>query len=195
MKKLFIVSCSAAMAFVLVGCGGGKALPEGKEGAANALAMVSQAMAYLGNTQSELTSGATYDSSGTGNCPQGGTIGWTSHYQTEGTGAGTFQYALDYNACNVDGKTAMEGNITYDMSSQTGGGTSSFDYVMNGRVDFSGDIEDFLEVDIHYVGTVTTTGSNQYQYSVTLDGTITNSTGSYDFDNEAMNVSGQVDNS
>jgi hypothetical protein len=195
MKKLFIVSCSAAMAFGLIGCGGGKALPDGKEGAAQGLTKVFQAMGVVmaaAAQQSSLASGATYESSGTATCPEGGSAQWAYELTTTdtGTGTSTYDYTIEYNTCDIDGKSILDGNVGISFVLQSGSsGSGNYDYTYNGRVDLSGDIEDFVDMDVHQVGSYTGAGTGNVQFHMTLTGTITTSSGSYTFDNEDINVS------
>ena len=163
-----------------VGCGGAK-LGGGKAGAAQALASASSA-ALMANSAAGASGTATF------NCPQGGSVVATA--STTST-AQNGSFTTNYNGCSIDGKTKLDGTLTTTMTVESSASGGAFVMTMAGEVTFSGDVSDFLRVNIteRMTYTTTTTSNTMSMHAtIVLEGSIETSTATYEYDAETFEV-------
>jgi hypothetical protein len=181
------VGIAVVAALGLVGCGG-RPLAPGKDAAAGALfqssrgtsgtpGMMAQLMNAGAGTQTEIKVG----------CPRSGTVAIKVDVDSIGT---SIAYDLAYDGCSFDGHTSMRGTLhmTFDVVSTS----TSVELALHlkGRVDFSGDISDFIDVDVTENVTQNDLANGGSNVEVVLDGTITDSSGTYVFASERVLVDG-----
>lgn len=189
MKQVLRVGLALA-AVALVGCGAGRPLAPGKEAAAGALFQSSRgATGTPGMLAQVMSSGAGTFTSVKVNCPHGGTVAIAFTVDAANPQA-SIAYDLAYDGCSFDGHTSMKGTLhmTYDIVTS---GTS-VDLAMNlsGRLEFWGDISDHLDVDVTETVHQSDLSSPTPTVSLTLNGTISDSSGTYTYANEVVTIDG-----
>jgi hypothetical protein len=185
MKRFVRLSLMAAAAASLVACGGGAKLGGGKEGAAQAVFQASSpASKQSQSAMSRLASGISV--SETVKCSQGGSA--TLTIDEDNLFADDTQVALafdvSYDGCSEDGKNELDGKMTIGMYVSTDG-HSSAEIAMGfkGRLEISGEIDDFVEADVvQYIGVNGTSN----QVTIIVDGTIETSTEKYTYTEESF---------
>lgn len=159
----------AALASTLIACGGGAKLAPTKEAAAQAMFNASQNSARSAQGAFEYVNGMVMER--TISCRNGGKASFKIDFNTVGQN-GDFSYDLKFDGCSNDGKTRMSGTLRSRISFTTSGGNMSMNIGFKGRLDLSGEIDDFLEADV--VQTISLTSIDQTSGTVTvrLQGTI-----------------------
>jgi hypothetical protein len=200
MSRTIRLSLLALATTALVACGGGAKLGGGKEGAAKALFEASQPAGKGGNSSSQglnvsglvnprlLASAADTNLEVAVNCAHGGSVKMKLDLTSFGSQAGSFKYDLEYKDCNEDGVNEFKGKMTMELLLD--GGTNSLELAMRlkGKIEISGDINDFIDADVTETLSVTATGVSTGTVSIKLNGTIKTSEGSYAYNNESITI-------
>lgn len=189
----------AGVSTVVCACGPGHKLGGGKEGAATALFMTS---APTRSSSSTLGSGSSIQPSVTVSCPLEGKAtlyGVSLAADASGTGASlSSSYTLDFQGCATttfdDPKSPavekdlvlLNGNMgitqLIDLSNSSAEVTQGF----KGRLKLDGAFDDFLDSDVRQKVEAQWLGAQSGSVTVTLDGTITTSSGTYTYSNETV---------
>jgi hypothetical protein len=194
MSRIIRFSLLAAAATALVACGGGAKLGGGKEGAAKALFEASQPAGKGGNSNSQsllkaLASGV--DTTGnlevSVNCSQGGSVKLKLDL-TGGSQSGTFKYEIEYNSCNEDGANKFNGKMTMEMSFVGVGTSLEIAMRLKGKIEISGEIDDFIDADVTETIAVSATSATSGTVTIKLNGSIKTSEGSYTYTNETVTI-------
>jgi len=189
LNQLSRLSLVVACTSLLAACGGGAKLKPGKENAAAAAYAASQG---AGGAQGSLldlarqNAGAQLDLAV--DCPKGGQA--KIHYIVDGTAAsGAVNFTLTYAGCNYNGKTQLNGTLSTSMTLAINSTSVALNVKMTGRVDFSGEISDFVDINVtETVGASKLNTTQGASVSVTFDGSIKTSTETYTYNHEAINV-------
>ncbi len=174
---------------LLGGCGGGAKLGGGKQGAAQALVQATSALsAAQQRGGSSLRNGVDFSTTVDVAGPHGGTA-TVAMRGSVNEGATTLESTVTYKAFNVDGKNTYDGTLKMTMSTTAGaaGATAAVD--IKGKVDLSGEVSDFLDVDVKESVSVTGFGTTSGNVAVVLDGTIATRTEKHVFNKDALSVS------
>jgi hypothetical protein len=200
MMRIIRYSLLAAATTALVACGSGPKLGGGKEGAAKATFETTQASnkgLQRASGQAlpihrELASRAAADGVGevTVDCAQGGKltlkIDFTALLRDEFEG-GKLNYEIEFDGCKEDGANELDGELAVELAISAG--TASLDIKLKGKVEISGEVDDFIDVDvtqnISATGLSQTTGS----VSIKLTGTIKTSEETYTYDGTPISIS------
>lgn len=191
MKKLIAVTVFG-VAMSLLGCGGGAKLAANKQATADAFYSASRAGTGAGGQS--LLEIARQNASGsvdvTANCDHGGKA--TIHYtfDTNNT-SGDLTFDLIFAGCNDNGKTAVDGTLHTTLSVSATDTSAALAYAMKGKITFSGEVSDFIDADITETISATVT-STTASASVTLNGSLTTSSGSYTWTNETVTVNADI---
>lgn len=188
MKSPLRIAAALASLSVVFGCGGGAKLAPGKDNAASAVFMTSQGANSTPHSIYRLAQeniGGGLDV--TVSCQHGGNV--TIHYTVNvSPGSTGLSFDLRYSGCNYDGKTSLDGTMSVTESVVTGASTASVSLQLSGRVNFSGAISDFVSADVtEQVATGDLNGVTSA--SITLNGTVSDSSGTYTYNNETISVS------
>ncbi|MGQ0504093.1 MAG: hypothetical protein ACT4TC_02125 [Myxococcaceae bacterium] len=187
--KSFSSVVLAVMGMTLAACGGGAKLGGGKEGAAQALNGAARPyQSGTGAQSSPLTSGAfTFGTTTEVTGRHGGTAKVTVDVGVAQTGISQSMTVV-YSGFNDDGKNRYDGTLT--VSNKVAGTTGSLttESVVAGKLTISGEISDFIDVNVTQKVSLTSggSGSTAAAVSVTMDGTVTTSTETYTYANEAF---------
>ena len=198
MLRLTRSTLLASLALALTACGGsGAKLAGGKEGAAQALFMASQASssalsaASTGRRVSAASTRPSMDMSV--DCAKGGKVSlrFDVDESADYSQGGEFAYELDYDGCNQDGRNAFDGTLLTSLVTDVVDSESfSLATKLKGKLDISGEVDDFIDADITQLvdfdledieagaGTVV----------VRLSGTIRTSTATYTYDGTPLTV-------
>ena len=186
------LSVLAVASAALVACGGGAKLGGGKEGAAKALFEASQPAGKggQGNLLKALASGAAgVEAEVRVDCAQGGSVKLKLDLTSIDQNSGSFKYELEYNGCNEDGANEFDGKMTMEFKFVTDGATTAkVDLKLKGKIEISGEINDYLDADVTETIDVAATGANSGSVTVKLNGTIKTSTESYTYTNESITI-------
>lgn len=198
MMRIIRLSLLAAAATALVACGGGAKLGGGKEGAAKALFEASQPAGKGGSTNGQsllkaLASGADYTGKAelTVNCAQGGSVKMKLDLTsiTDGSGStGSLKYELEYKNCNEDGANEFDGKVKMELSIAGTGTSLELALKLKGKIEISGEIDDYIEADVTETISVAATSATSGTVTIVLNGTIKTSEGSYVYNNEAITI-------
>lgn len=198
MLRLTRSTLLASLALALTACGGsGAKLAGGKEGAAQALLMASQASSSAlaaASTGRRVSATATRPSMDMSvDCAKGGKVSlrFDVDESADYSQGGEFSYELDYDGCNQDGRNAFDGTLLTRLVTDVVDSESfSMATKLKGKLDISGEVDDFIDADITQsvdfdledleagVGTVV----------VRLTGTIKTSTATYTYDGSPLTV-------
>lgn len=189
-----IKMCLVGAALSLVACGPGAKIGGGKQGAAEAL------YASSGPTSSSTsrTQGVVIDvmlSDLSVPCRFGGDAllkNYVAKVDTSSVGANVgAQYDVAYNNCGAVktevGVANLNGGFKLVQAVQTSTSGVSVSQTFKGKVTFDGAFQDFLEADIVQSVDASSLASGTGQVSVILKGTLTDSSGTYTYD-EAVSV-------
>jgi len=184
MKNLIRISVALG-AFVLVGCGG-RPLAANKEAAAGAVFQASRGALGAPGMLAQVMSSAALGEIKV-NCQRGGSVAikFTVDASGEQTGIG---YDLVYDGCSFDGHSSMRGTLHMTFETVTTETSVALALHLVGKVSFSGEISDFVDVDITENVTAGELTSPGVTVSLTLDGAITTSSGTYTFADEIVVV-------
>ncbi|MDY7228660.1 hypothetical protein [Hyalangium rubrum] len=196
MTRFIRLSLLAAATTALVACGGsGAKIGGGKQGAAQALFEASQPAAQGGNGNllRALASAAdTINAEVEVDCAKSGSVKLKLDLDTNGTGGGTdlsFKYDLEYNSCNEDGVNEFDGKMTMEFKAVSDGFTSAkVELKMKGKIEISGEIDDFLDADVTQTIDVSATNATSGSVTIKLDGKISTGSGSYAYANESITI-------
>lgn len=190
MRSLIRVSVVALCATGLFACGGSRIAPN-REAAADAAFAASRGVSGAqGMVRAALASPVgSLSSTTTADCPHGGTAALEIDITSIDPDTGYFEMGLTYDNCNYDGETAMTGTLNVGYVVVTDGGTSvDVQLTLDGRVEFAGAISDFVQMDLTQTVSVTSLSATSGTVSVSLDGSVTTSSGTYTYDQETLNV-------
>jgi len=190
MTRFIRLSVLAVASAALVACGGsGAKLGGGKEGAAQALFEASQPAGKggQGNLLQALASGAT-SAEVSVDCAQSGSVKLKLDLSSVDQTSGKFKYELEYNSCNEDGVNEFDGKMTMEFKFAASTTSASVELRLKGKIEISGEIEDYLDADVTETIDVAATGANSGSVTVKLDGTIKTSAESYDYRNESITI-------
>lgn len=198
------LAIAAVAGVALVGCGGAKI---GSKEEAAAVVNTMGSTGNKANSQGGLMKLFQSGAGGTGavsvECTNGGTA--EASFDFTGTSTtGALAFKMTFNGCTEpvydDPSTeAVEredvtynGEITLTMDTSISDTSVSFAMVQKGRIDLSGAISDFVEVDITHTMLVTTTDTSATA-SFQLNGTVKTSTETFVYDNEKYVVTAEGD--
>jgi hypothetical protein len=198
MKSMIRLGVVSALAAGLVACGGGAKLAAGKENAAAALFMASGPSQGARGGLAALAAGqASIDANGEipVNCEKGGKAVMKfdlSSIGQVGEGAGNLAYTMTYQNCSqVDGinmNGTMNLTLKYNFDQTDASANGTVELTLKGRVDFSGKISDFVDADVKQTIDFNALEATSGSVSLTLDGKITTSSGTYTYANETLTV-------
>ncbi len=176
-------------ALVLVGCGG-RPLAEGKEAAAGALFQASRGALNVpgGALAQVMNSGALGEVKI--NCSRGGNVAIRINLQSDEQQQLGFDLA--YDGCSFDGRTSMRGTLHVSLEVVSTETSVSMGMHLQGRVEFWGEISDFIDVNVTETVAQSDLTSPTFSVSLTLNGTISTSSGTYTFENEALVIDGST---
>jgi hypothetical protein len=123
-------------------------------------------------------------------CKEGGKVSMVLDVSDsfEGDGSGSFSYALDYDDCSQDGINAFDGKLlTHFVSEAVAGESLSMAQKYKGKLDISGDIDDFVEADVTQLMDIDADAGTT-TVVVRLSGTIKTSTATYTYDGSPLTV-------
>jgi len=186
MKNVLRIALAAG-AVALVGCGG-RPLAPGKEAAAGALFQSSRgAMGAPGMLAQVMNAGVISSTEIKASCPHGGTLDLKVNLDAANPTAVT--YDLTYDGCSFDGHTSQKGTLhmTYEVVTGT---TVQVALHLNGHLEYWGDVADHLDVDVTETVNQTDLTAPSTTVSVTLAGTISDTSGTYSFNNEVITFDG-----
>ena len=188
----------ASLALALSACGGsGAKLAGGKEGAAQALFQASQAssdaMSSAASARQVSASAGRPSMSMSVDCKKGGKVSLALDVDEsfEGDGSGELSYTLDYDDCSQDGINAFDGKLlTHLVTDMEAGESFSMASKLKGKLDISGDIDDFVEADVTQLVDIDVDDVDAGTGTVTvrLSGTIKTSTATYTYDGTPLTV-------
>jgi len=190
MTRFIRLSVLAAATAALVACGGsGAKLGGGKEGAAQALFEASQPAGKggQGNLLQALASGVT-SAEVSVDCAQGGSVKLKLDLSAIDQTSGSFKYELEYNGCNEDGVNEFDGKMKMEFKFASSTTSASVELKLKGKIEISGEINDYLDADVTETIDVAATGANSGSVTVKLNGTIKTSTESYTYTNESITI-------
>jgi hypothetical protein len=178
------LSVLVAVASTLVACGGAKLAPT-KEAAAQALFQSSEYTRPPSNT----ASGADLSMEVRTDCRHGGRAAikydlsdWTNP-GTPSPEVGELAYDVRFENCNNDGATSMNGTLsTVFRIDGTDPMSPEVVLTLRGRIDFSGEVSDFVDADVTERISLSQLGATGGSVSVTLSGHITTSSGRFEYD-------------
>lgn len=188
MKNLIRLSLMGVVAASLVACGGSRLKP-GKENAAAAMYQASQgASSRPGGLMDLLRQNAGTTVDVTADCPHGGSV--TVHLVADTSSTtGALRFDLRYANCSYNGRTSMNGTLATEMSSTFSGTSLAAALHMTGRVDFSGEVSDFIDVNItETLDASKLAASEGASVNLVLNGTIRTSAETYTYTNETINI-------
>ena len=188
-----IKTCLVGAALVLVACGPGAKIGGGKQGAAEALyaasgptsGSTSRTQGVIDVTLSDLSVACRFGGDAT-------MKNFVLKVDTAGLGANVGQqFDMAYNNCGAVktdvGVANLNGSFKLVQAVQTSTSAVSVSQTFKGKVTFDGAFDDFLEADIVQSVDASALSSGSGQVSVVLKGTLTDSSGTYTYD-EAVNV-------
>jgi spore coat protein U-like protein len=185
----------SAVTSALVACGGGAKLGGGKQGAAKALFSASQPAGKSTSAQGlnvsgldlrALASAAKAAGSVTVSCLKEGSLKMELDVSSGAPQTGSFSYKVSYDGCSQDGANTYDGSLTMTMTVTGTANSAELAIHMKGKIEISGDIEDFLDADVTQTTSITLTSATSGTVSVRLDGTIETSGHRYVYDNETI---------
>jgi hypothetical protein len=194
MSRIVRLSLLAAVTTALVACGGGEKIGGGKEGAAKAMFDASKPAGEGGRSNGQSLMQQMAAGAATGSvdfkvdCAKSGSV----HLKldlTAGNQAGTIRYATEYKDCNQDGVNSFNGTMTVDFDF-AGLVTPPYEMSMHlkGKIEISGDIDDYIDADITESITATAIGASSGAVTFKLNGTIKTSESSYTYANESVTI-------
>jgi len=197
LKNAIRISLVAACTALLAACGGGAKL-QSKQEAANAAFAASQGTNSAQGSLLQLAQqNAGLNVEVTVNCPKSGKA--TIKYQVDttggsGSGSAALQFRLTYDNCSYTGETAMSGAMDVSMSAEAIGMSFAMNISMKGKINFTGEVNDFVDVDVvQTVDASKLSSADGASVSIKLRGTITTSTQPYSFRDETITVTaGQI---
>lgn len=189
MKQVLRVGIALLAGLGLMGCGG-RPLAPGKEAAAGALFQSSRGTnGATGMLAQVMNAGAGATTDIKVSCTRGGTVAVKVTVDTANP-ASSIVYDLTYDGCSFDGHTSMKGTLhmTFDvLSSST---SIQLALHLQGRVEFWGDISDHIDVDVTETVSETDLTTGGANVSLVLNGTISDSSGTYTYANETVTIDG-----
>ncbi|HYV46268.1 MAG TPA: hypothetical protein VFA20_15470 [Myxococcaceae bacterium] len=189
MKQVIRVGIALVAALGLVGCGG-RPLAPGKEAAAGALFQSSRGtMGTPGMLAQLWNAGAGTQTQIKVGCPRGGSVAININVDASNPGT-SIAYDLTYDGCNFDGHTGMRGTLHMTFDLVTGSTSVQLALHLKGRIEFSGDISDFIDVDVTETVVQNDLTAGSTNVAVTLNGSITDRSGTYAFANETLTIDG-----
>lgn len=193
MKVGIRIFLAAAMAFALSACGGSGAKLSNKDDAAKALfGSFSGSQASANNAFMALPSAVSSTNSsgsGTATCRNGNGKITVSFDLSATSSSGNISVKYSFDGCEVgDYKNAkgqmvpvqIDGDVTYALVAGSTGTLSNFSITIDGHLDFSGGIDDSL--DISKVVLSATADSAAGTYALTLTGDLKTNEGSFHYD-------------
>ncbi len=180
MRAALLVLCGVG---VLAGCGGGARIADNKEAAA-AAAFAASRGANSAQGMYRALAQPLVGMSSTVNCPHGGTVA-VGLSTIAGENGASIGYELAYNNCNYDSANSLSGTMTLAMN-VTSGETTGIALTMRGRVSFSGETSDFVDMDLTQTVDITRLSDTSGTVSVVLDGTVTTSSNTYTYSQETL---------
>lgn len=193
-KKLNVAIAAVAFA-ALTACGPGAKIAAGKEGAAQALYGASGAAT---KGQDPYGQPIDYALTATYKCRQGGEAklsgfqAVTDLGNLTGGGISVGQgFDIQYNNCGAvktsAGVAILNGKWTVTQAVQTTGTSVDVAQKFKGKILFQGAMDDYLDADVQQIVAVNAADASSGSVSMVLKGTITDSSGTYTYD-EAISV-------
>jgi len=187
MRSAIRVTLIVLSSFGLFACGGAK-IAATKEAAAQALFYSSKgASGAPGGVFSMLRQAATVTVDTTVSCPNGGQVTVKLDVNSVGQSA-NIAYDIAYSGCAYDSHNTLNGTMHVVMNVVSSGGSVALELTMTGRVDFSGEISDHVEANITETVSATQLSQTSGSVSLSLNGTIATSSGTYTYTNETVNI-------
>jgi hypothetical protein len=189
MKLGVRIFLAAAMAFALSACGGNGAKLSTKDQAAAAMFGAANGDNSSAGALRAAVSYATASGSGTASCRNGHGSVSASIDVSSSSSSGNIAIKLSYDGCEVgDFKNSkgtleavsVDGDVTYVLNTSSSGTTYDIDWTLNGKLDFSGGIDDSLEIDNIHLTAAADTGAATY--SVGLTGTLKTNEATFTYD-------------
>lgn len=189
MKRVLVISAVSMMG--LMACGPGAKIGNGKQGAAEALFGASKATGSPAQKQAggvDLSGGLSFS------CPEGGTAEMTGFgvaIDTTGGAKVNQSFTIKYNDCGAaksdQGVAKFNGSWTVTQGVIVNGTEVRVDQKFVGKILVQGAFDDFIDANVSQSVKVSDLSTSGVSVSMTLNGSITDSSGKYDF-NEAINV-------
>jgi hypothetical protein len=196
MIRFIRLSLLAAAATALVACGGGPKLGGGKEGAAKAMFVASQSSnsALMRATGQALPvqALASYANSTVGEipfkCAKSGDLKVIIDFATylQDIEKGEFKYEVEFNDCNEDGVNTLDGKLAIELKAAAGFGEVSLKF--KGEVEFSGEVDDYIDVDVTLAVSQRVLDQTSGTVGITLTGTIKTSEATYTYDGSPLTI-------
>ena len=191
----------AALA-TLVACGGSAPLAPTKEATAQAVYTVGQgakgargAVSPLADFQALARSqpGIPFQADVTSSCAKEGKVTLkisSVEVDLSDTAATTlFNMSMVYDNCTHDGKSRMTGTLATSLITTTAAAGASVVMGMKGKVTLTGEVEDFLDMDINQSMEASSLEASSGKVGIYMQGKVTTSSGTYTFNNEVVAVS------
>lgn len=207
MSRTIRLSLLALATTALVACGGGAKIGGGKEGAAKALFDASQPAGQGGNKSQQglnvsglglnvsglvdprtLASAADTSLEVAVDCAKGGSVKLKLDLTSTGNQSGGFKYKVSYDKCSQDGINSFKGDMTIEYSFAGTGTSLDLAMRMKGKIEISGDVDDFIDADVTETISLAATSATSGTVTVKLNGSIKTSEGSYTYANEALTI-------
>lgn len=188
-KQALRVGIALVTALGLVGCGG-RPLAPGKEAAAGALFQTSRGTnGATGMLAQVMNAGAGAQIDIKVGCARSGTVAIKVTVDAANPQS-SFAYDLTYDGCSYDGHTSMKGTLhmTFDVLATST--SAQLALHLSGRIELWGEVSDHLDVDVTetvFASDLTTSGPS---VSLVLNGTISDSSGTYAFADETVTIDG-----
>ncbi len=187
MRSAFRITLVVLSSFGLFACGGAK-IAATKEAAAQALFYSSKgAGGAAGGMLAMMQQAATVTVDTSAPCPHGGQATVKLDINSVGQTA-NMAFDIVYAGCNYDNHNSLNGTMHVVMNVVTSGTSVSLAMTMTGRVDFSGEISDFVQPNITETISATQLSETSGSVSINLNGTISTSSGQYTYTNETVNI-------
>jgi hypothetical protein len=207
MSRTIRLSLLALATTALVACGGGAKIGGGKEGAAKALFDASQPAGQGGNKSQQglnvsglglnvsglvdprtLASAADTSIEVAVDCAKGGSVKLKLDLTSSGSQSAGFKYKVSYDKCSQDGVNSFKGDMTMEYSFAGTGTSLELAMRLKGKIEISGDIDDFIDADVTESVAFSATSATSGSVTVKLNGSIKTSDGSYTYANESLTI-------
>ncbi|MBN1209859.1 MAG: hypothetical protein JXB05_33725 [Myxococcaceae bacterium] len=199
MSRFIRLSILAAATAALMACGGGGAkLGGGKEGAAKALFEASQPAGQGGKSNGQaLIERLASAAQSIGNadrsvdCAHSGSVALKLDLTSvivDGTGEVKFKSEVDYKGCNEDGANEFNGKMTMEFKLSALGSAATIELKLKGKIEISGEIEDFLDADVTQIISAAATSQTTGSATITITGTIKTSESTYTYDGTPLTI-------
>ncbi len=198
MSRMLRLVLLTAVTTTLAACGGGAKLGGGKEGAAKALFAASQPAGQRSSAQGLNVSGLALPTLAASapdaaaevkvDCLKEGSLTMAVDVSSGAPQTGSVRYKVTYDGCSQDGANTYDGSLTMTMTVTGTANSAELAINMKGKIEISGDIEDFLDADVTQTTSIMTPSATSGSATLRLDGTIKTSEHLYVYDNETLTI-------